>query len=469
MKVIVLFSLVVGQRSTPREPRFFPLLLLIPHFSTDHSSPPTSVRPESRPVHQSVRTLPPAQLLLGAGGGAGGHEPGQGGGPAALGLQPGHRGLAHPLPAPQHLQADRRVVLVGEVQLRQIVRNLLNDGFVVVGQSDQLFRKLVHLVLLEVAEVHVALAPLALGAAAEGEARERREHVQVEHAPAGVAPQVQPPHAVQHELNVCFHTGASVLLDWRFHPVRSTVALAPAPRGGRAPPVLGGGGGGRRLLPRGLVQGHPVGLRAPLLPADGGVQLLGAAEAQRLREGVEQRDLGRHEERLPRVQLDPRLVELLDVLGLQPLAELLLADNLREVLQDHGDEEVEQEEVAQQRVGDEERQGHGVPLPHQLVHQAVPALARRAAEEHQHRPHERAEVVELGDPLPVVGHLPEEVHAHDAVDEDEQDQQGANVTSEGSSLKQVLQAPVLLDEAQHARGAEHAEDGEVHGRAPPAR
>mmetsp|Transcript_15529 Transcript_15529/g.24169 ORF Transcript_15529/g.24169 Transcript_15529/m.24169 type:complete len:90 (+) Transcript_15529:163-432(+) len=36
MKVIVLFSLVVGQRSTPREPRFFPLLLLIPHFSTDH-------------------------------------------------------------------------------------------------------------------------------------------------------------------------------------------------------------------------------------------------------------------------------------------------------------------------------------------------------------------------------------------------------------------------------------------------
>mmetsp|Transcript_53351 Transcript_53351/g.141873 ORF Transcript_53351/g.141873 Transcript_53351/m.141873 type:complete len:544 (-) Transcript_53351:309-1940(-) len=182
------------------------------------------------------------------------------------------------------------------------------------------------------------------------------------------------------------------------------------------------------------------------------------------------------------VELLPLLAVLLeDAVGHLPL---LVARRAGEVLEDDGDDEVEQHEAADEREGDkvDERDPAGAAAvlgvraasallrDHAVVHQAVPRLAGDGAEEQHDRLRQRAEVGLPVDEGARVRDVREEVDAQHGVDEEEQEQQARDVEEarQGADERgeQVAQAGRRADEAQQtadAEDAQHAQDGGVEG------
>mmetsp|Transcript_5827 Transcript_5827/g.17007 ORF Transcript_5827/g.17007 Transcript_5827/m.17007 type:complete len:264 (-) Transcript_5827:199-990(-) len=174
------------------------------------------------------------------------------------------------------------------------------------------------------------------------------------------------------------------------------------------------------------------------------------------------------------VKVGPGLHELGEVLWRHWC--LVLLDDVREVLEDDGDEEVEQENVAQQEVAHEEEDGQARVGAVAVVHDAVPALTRGAAEESEQRQPEGFKVGPLVDELVVGGsaraqllggaaHGVKELDAKDGVHHEQQQQQRANVDEGGGGEEERLEELGQLAEApkhsQHAKDAEDAQNDRV--------
>ena len=111
---------------------------------------------------------------------------------------------------------------------------------------------------------------------------------------------------------------------------------------------------------------------------------------------------------------------------------------------------------------------HAILRDHAVVHDAVPSLARRHAEQREHREPERLEVgvpVEevAGDP-----NLTEQVHPQHGEDEEEQKQNRADVGQSRKRieqrLEQLLQPLSLGNQPEDPRHAKHADDAQVRRR-----
>ena len=193
-----------------------------------------------------------------------------------------------------------------------------------------------------------------------------------------------------------------------------------------------------------------------------------------------------HAARRVRVELLPRLHEELRVVGRD--AVLPTPHLLTILLQDECDHHVEDDEARADLEGDEEEhRGERVAAvalvwramlhvhvriddtghDHRVVHQAIPRLARRAAQHREHRGREVAKVRVVVEVV-AVRDVAEEAHPEDREEreQDEEDcadvgQRGQREQQRGEQYAQALGRLDGADDAQHARRAQRAQQGRV--------
>ena len=177
----------------------------------------------------------------------------------------------------------------------------------------------------------------------------------------------------------------------------------------------------------------------------------------------------------------PDLVVHVEVVLRQALLDVLR--RLAEVLEDHRDVHVDDDEETDDEVTDEEHQAEGdgaavaLRQRRRLVQRAVlrvadagqhavPARRRRHLEQQDHAVQERLEVEQVVDAVHVLD-VHEEVHAEDGEDEHDEEEEQADVDEggkrDGEGEEERADALGRLDEAQDAPDAEDAHDAQQGG------
>ena len=128
------------------------------------------------------------------------------------------------------------------------------------------------------------------------------------------------------------------------------------------------------------------------------------------------------------VKLHPLILERVEVsvLHLLPMRPI----NLREIIQNNRDKEIQQDELYDNDEGDKEQAGYSCTTvrptairfgDHQFVHHAVVAFPRRCTKEGQKRFAEGVEVGDAGDKAGLL-HAGEQIHTEHREDEEEEEE-----------------------------------------------